>query len=200
MRARRVGEGAELGEVAAAAEGRAVAGQHHLVDGRVEPGNVERLEKRGPRIGRERVVSLWPVESDLQGVSVSLGQHRIRDVGHPGRSAFSEPARELRARLQRRIRQRFGDRRRPARARPVRPSAARRHRPPRPAASVGSARRVRSSASGTDGDRDDATVVALGVDKRESGSLKPDFGATPDATTTSVAAPAATATSPVEAH
>ena len=65
MRARRVGEGAELGEVAAAAEGRAVAGQHHLVDGRVEAGNVERLQQRGPRVRGERIVPLRPVEQDV---------------------------------------------------------------------------------------------------------------------------------------
>ena len=175
MRARRVGEGAELGEVAAAAEGRAVAGQHHLVDGRVEAGNVERLEKRGPRIGRERVVSLWPVESDLQGVSVSLGQHRIRDVGHLGRSALSEPARELRARLQRRIRQRFGDdagQRGPGRFdRSQHVVTDRRGLRPALAALGEFGERV-----GHGCDRDDATVVALGVGQRESGSLKPVFG------------------------
>ena len=58
MRAGRVGECAELGEVTAAAEGRAVAGQHHLVDGRVETGDLERLEQGGARIGGERVVPL----------------------------------------------------------------------------------------------------------------------------------------------
>ncbi len=41
--------------------------------------------------------------------AVSLGLHRIRDVGHDGRSPLGEPARELLARLQRRVGQRLGD-------------------------------------------------------------------------------------------
>ena len=109
MRTCRVGEAAELGEVAAAAERRAVAGQHHPGDGRIKAGDLERLEQCGAGIGGERVVSLRPIEPDVQTVPVPLGLHRIRDVGHSGRAPLGEPARELRTGLQRRVRQRLGD-------------------------------------------------------------------------------------------
>ena len=109
VRAGRVGERAELGEIAAAAERRAVAGQHHLGDRRVETRDLERLEQCGAHVGGERVVPLWPVEPDMQTVPVAVGLHGIGDVGHGGGPAFGQPARELRPRLQRRVRQRFGD-------------------------------------------------------------------------------------------
>jgi hypothetical protein len=51
---RRVGERAELGEIASAAEGRPLACEHHLRDGRVEAGDLECFEQCPARRWRTR--------------------------------------------------------------------------------------------------------------------------------------------------
>ena len=73
-------------------------------------------------------------------VSPSARQAPVGDVRHPGRSALGEPAGELRARLQCRIRQRFGDDAGQRGSGGVDGRAARRRRRQRPAATACTAR------------------------------------------------------------
>ena len=109
VRTGRVGEGTEFGEIASAAKGLAVAGQHHFAHRFVEAGHLEGLQQGGARIGGERIVSRAPVEPDAQGVAVPFGPYRVWQHRQPRGPAFAEPAGELGSGLQRRVRQRFGD-------------------------------------------------------------------------------------------
>jgi hypothetical protein len=103
-----VTEPAELGEIAAAAKRRPVAGQHDLVDRGVELRDGQRLQQRGAGIGGKRVVALRPVERNPQRVAVAVCLHRIGDVGHAGRAALGQPPGEFRTALQGGVGQRFG--------------------------------------------------------------------------------------------
>ena len=96
MGARGVGERAELGEVAAAAEGRAVAGEDHFVDRRVVAGDVEGFEQRGAGVVGERVVARRPVEPDVQGVAVAVGDDRVGQRRRGGGTPLLQPRGELR--------------------------------------------------------------------------------------------------------
>ena len=93
MRAGRVFEAAEFGEVAAAAERRAVPGQNEFGDRRVETRDLERLEHCGTHVGGKRVVPLRPVEPDAQSIAITVGLYGIGEVGDGGRPAFGQPAR-----------------------------------------------------------------------------------------------------------
>ncbi len=171
----RVGEGAELAEVAAAAERRPVAGEHHLGDGVVEQRNRERLQQQCSRIGAECVVALGPVEGDAQRAAVALGQHRVGNVGELRGSTLGEPASELRAGLQRGVGQRFGDDRRQRRAGDVdRPQYVVAHRAGMrpPAAAVGQfGDGVRHRFDG-----DESPVLVLGVGEGECRCVEPELG------------------------
>jgi hypothetical protein len=109
MRSGRIVERPELGEIASATEGSAVATQHHLIDRRVEPGHLQRVQQRRPGVGGEGVVALRSVEPDVQGVGVTFGLHWIRQQRHRRRAALGQPAGEFRPGLQRGIGQGLGD-------------------------------------------------------------------------------------------
>ena len=83
---RRVGERAELGEVAAAAERRPVAGQVHGGDRVVGGGERQRLGQPVAQRGRHGVVAARPVERDVQLVADAVDEHRRLGSGGSARS------------------------------------------------------------------------------------------------------------------
>ena len=96
--ARGIDEGAELGQIASAAKRRAVSSEHDLGDRRVQQRDAERLEQCGAGVGGERIVALHGRLNRTDSTSRSRVGH-ARDRGALARlrrSAFSEPARELR--------------------------------------------------------------------------------------------------------
>ena len=72
---RRIGERAELAEVAAAAERRAVARQPHGGDRVVDGGQRQRLGQPVAERGGDGVVAARPVEHDAQLVADPIGEH-----------------------------------------------------------------------------------------------------------------------------
>ena len=79
----------------------------------VTPGSTRATVKASSSAARASVENaLWRcgrLNRDVQRVAVAVRLHRVGNLGHAGRSAFGEPAGELGAGLQRRVRQRLGD-------------------------------------------------------------------------------------------
>jgi len=106
----RVGERAELVEVAARAEARAVAPQVDLRDGGIDDGERQRLAQLVPQPGVERVADLGPVEDDVEPRAVSLDvDHGRVGCGSLDDGASRPPGGELGTGLQGRIHGGLGD-------------------------------------------------------------------------------------------
>ena len=101
---------AELGEIAAAAEGWAVAGQapRSVTDGSTRATS-SASEQRGAGVGGERVVPCGRLNRTCRVSSSTVRPQRDRDLRNLRGSPFGEPADEFRTRLQRRVCQRLGD-------------------------------------------------------------------------------------------
>ena len=84
VRRRRIGERAELAEITAAAERRAVAGQPHGGDRVVDDGERQRLGQPVAQRHRDGVVAARPVEHDAQLAAHPIGEHRRLVVRRPG--------------------------------------------------------------------------------------------------------------------
>ncbi len=112
VRRRRIGERAELVEIAAAAERLALAAQHDLLDRGIRERDDQALGQRIAQGAGEGVVAGRAIEPDLEARAVALeqaGGARIprRPAGLAG--ARGEPVPELAAGLQRRVDEGLGD-------------------------------------------------------------------------------------------
>jgi hypothetical protein len=118
---RRVLGGPELGEVSAAAEGRAAAAQVDLGDRRVGDHDVERLTQGVPCPGVHRVPGPGPVEGDREPGVVAVEPYRLGSGTWGARARLGQPRAEAASALEHRVGEGLGDqpfRRRQPRAHP----------------------------------------------------------------------------------